>query len=80
MAVSRNFAGELYPVMDMANHAADAAHGLNVRPIRWSIGADGALQDGRGFISTRDIKAGEELREHYTTRTNLELVYGFRER
>ena len=36
MAVSRNFGGELYPLIDMANHAPDEAHGLNVRPIRWS--------------------------------------------
>ena len=42
------------------------------------IGADGELQDGRGFMSTRAIKAGEQLRERYTTRTNLLLVYGFR--
>ena len=81
MAISRNFNGELYPVADMLNHAEDVDHGLNVRPIRDVIGADGARQDGRGFITTRDIKAGEELRERYAFSSTanaqqMRLVYG----
>ena len=65
IALSRSFSGELYPVVDMANHAPDAAHGLNTRSIRMSIGTDGELQDGRGYIATRDLREGEELTDRY---------------
>ena len=79
MAISRNFDGELYPVVDMVNHADE--QGRNVRPVRYIIGADGTRQDGRGFVSTRDIKAGEELRETYAfssqaSAQQMQLVYG----